>query len=89
MAVGDFLVMWCAEFVLHHLDILVGVPDRPAPLSEAIFVATLTMDGLLSAPRVGRWDETTYLMKVTGRVPLTDGERQELGAAAAKVPVIG
>jgi hypothetical protein len=27
----DFVAMWAVEFCVHHLDLLVGVPDRPGP----------------------------------------------------------
>jgi hypothetical protein len=85
----DFVTMWAVEFCVHHLDLLVGVPGRPGPRPGAVEVALNTVDGLLGRQRPARWDDLTYLRKATGRQPLDDADRQELGADVARYPVFG
>jgi hypothetical protein len=86
----DFLTMWAVEFCVHHLDLLVGVPERPGPPPSAVKIAVSTIDGLLGGlQRPARWDELTYLRRATGREPLDDADRDYFGAAAARFPVFG
>ncbi len=86
----DFLTMWAVEFCVHHLDLLVGVPDRPGPRPGAFELALSTIDGLLGElQRPASWDELTYLRKATGREPLDDADRDHLGKDVAKYPVFG
>jgi hypothetical protein len=86
----DFLAMWAVELCVHHLDLLVGVPDRLGPRPGAVEIALNTVDGLLEErQRPARWDELTYLLKATGRAPLDDADRDYLGAVAARYPVFG
>jgi len=86
----DFLAMWAVEFCLHHLDLLVGVPDRPGPRPGAVELALSTVDGLLGElQRPASWDELTYLRKATGRKPLDDADRDHLGASVSRYPVFG
>ena len=82
--------MWAVEFCVHHLDLLVGVPDRPGPRPAAFQLALSTIDGLLGElQRPASWDELTYLRKATGREPLDDADRDHLGKDVAKYPVFG
>ncbi|WP_431973902.1 hypothetical protein [Micromonospora haikouensis] len=41
------------------------------------------------AVRPAGWDDGDFLLRATGRVPLTDRERWELGEAAGWFPLIG
>jgi hypothetical protein len=49
------------------------------------------MDGLLSddAVRPAGWTDEEYLLKATGRLPLTDADRTELGEVAGWFPLLG
>ncbi|MEU8259708.1 maleylpyruvate isomerase N-terminal domain-containing protein [Micromonospora sp. NPDC048999] len=90
IAVPDLLATLTTEAVVHHLDLVVDLPDAPPPGAVALGVAVATLDGLLSdAVRPTCWDNQEYLLKATGRVPLTDHDRRELGEAAGRFPLLG
>ncbi|MCW3840297.1 maleylpyruvate isomerase N-terminal domain-containing protein [Micromonospora yasonensis] len=59
--------------------------------SDATRVAVATMDGLLSddAVRPAGWNDPEYLLKATGRLPLSDRDRRDLGEAAGWFPLLG
>lgn len=91
LRVPDFLATLTTEAVIHHLDLVVDLPDAPLPAAAPTSVAVATVDGLLSddAVRPTGWDDRDYLLKATGRVPLTDRDRRELGEAAGWFPLLG
>ncbi|WP_239312901.1 maleylpyruvate isomerase N-terminal domain-containing protein [Plantactinospora mayteni] len=89
LAVPEFLATLVTEAVVHHLDLTVDLPGGPERGGVAIAVATL--DGLLSdeAIRPADWSDTDYLLKGTGRLPLTAHDRLVLGEAAGWFPLLG
>jgi len=89
LAADDLLAMFAVEFAIHHLDLLVALPDRPGPVPAALDLAANTLDGLLGGQHPASWDEPTYLRKGTGRAPLDAADLAELGAAASRYPAFG
>ncbi|MEU5720948.1 maleylpyruvate isomerase N-terminal domain-containing protein [Micromonospora sp. NPDC047738] len=91
IAVPDLLATLTTEAVVHHLDLVVDLPDAPPPGAAAVSVAVTTVDGLLSddAVRPTGWDDREYLLKATGRIPLTDRDRRDLGESAGWFPLLG
>ncbi len=91
LTVPDLLATLTTEAVVHHLDLVVDLPGAPAPGAAATRVAVATMDGLLSddAVRPAGWDDHEYLLKATGRLPLDDRDRLELGEVAGWFPLLG
>lgn len=90
MEAEDILAMWTVEFVVHHLDLIAYLPERNGPLSAALALTARTLDGLLGASaRPLTWDDITYVLKSTGRVPLDAGDREFLGERAAGFPAFG
>ncbi|MFG2056294.1 maleylpyruvate isomerase N-terminal domain-containing protein [Micromonospora sp. NPDC048930] len=91
LRVPDFLATLTTEAVIHHLDLIVDLPDAPLPAETPTRVAVATVDGLLSddAVRPTGWDDPEYLLKATGRLPLTDRDRRDLGEAAGWFPLLG
>jgi len=85
----DLLGTWVVEFTMHHLDLLVGLPNRPDPSSGALEFTAWTLDQFLGAPRPGWWDIPTYVRKGTGRLPLSDTHRSRLGATEERYPAFG
>ncbi|MFL6124937.1 maleylpyruvate isomerase N-terminal domain-containing protein [Actinophytocola sp.] len=72
------------EALVHYLDMTVDLPGSPVPdLAPVRHV----LDGLLGS--TVPWDDLTYALKGTGRVPLTDDDREELGELAARFPLTG
>ncbi|WP_319463530.1 maleylpyruvate isomerase N-terminal domain-containing protein [Micromonospora sp. RTP1Z1] len=91
LRVPDLLATLTTEAVIHHLDLVVDLPDAPLPAELPTRVAAAPMDGLLTddAVRPAGWDDRDYLLRAAGRVPLTDRDRLELGEAAGWFPLIG
>ncbi|MEU4476617.1 maleylpyruvate isomerase N-terminal domain-containing protein [Micromonospora sp. NPDC023966] len=91
LRIPDFLATLTTEAVIHHLDLVVNLPHAPLPAEAPTRVAVATVDGLLSdeAVRPTGWDDRDYLLKATGRVPLSDRDRLELGEAAGWFPLLG
>ncbi|MFI7435264.1 hypothetical protein [Micromonospora haikouensis] len=91
LRVPDLLATLTTEAVVHHLDLIVDLPDAPPPAALPVRVAVASLCGLLSddAVRPAGWDDGDFLLRATGRVPLTDRERWELGEAAGWFPLIG
>jgi uncharacterized protein (TIGR03083 family) len=94
MAAEDILAMWTVEWVIHQLDLTAYLPgSRPAPTEEALALAVLTLDGLTGladgGARPSGWDDSGYVLKATGRVPLSAAERGFLGERAAGFPAFG
>ncbi|MET7821654.1 maleylpyruvate isomerase N-terminal domain-containing protein [Micromonospora zamorensis] len=91
LRVPDFLATLTTEAVVHHLDLTVDLPGAPPPSPLAVRVAVATMDGLLSddTVRPTAWDDHDFLLKATGRVPLTERDRPELGESAGWFPLLG
>jgi hypothetical protein len=90
MTAEDILAVWTVEWTIHQLDLTAFLPGtRPAPLPEAIDLTTSTLDGLLPDGRCPDWDEITYILKGTGRVPLDAADQDHLGDRAAGYPAFG
>ncbi|GAB3854372.1 maleylpyruvate isomerase N-terminal domain-containing protein [Micromonospora andamanensis] len=91
LRVGDLLDTLTTEAVVHHLDLLLDLPDASLPGPAATRVATATVDALLgaAATRPAGWNDHDYLLKAAGRVPLGEPERRALGGPAARFPVLG
>lgn len=90
MAAEDILAMWAVELVLHHLDLIARLPgERPGPPPEALALTARTLDGMLGGERPPSWNDITYALKGTGRVPLDAPEREFLGSRARRYPAFG
>ncbi|MGH9057614.1 MAG: maleylpyruvate isomerase N-terminal domain-containing protein [Acidimicrobiales bacterium] len=89
LSTDDLLAMWATELAIHHLDLLVALPDRYLPDARALAVAAQTVDSLLGRGRVAGWEDATYLQKATGRAALEPAEVAALGEHAARLPVFG
>jgi hypothetical protein len=91
LAVPHLLATLTAEAVIHHLDLVLELPDAPPPEPLATRVAVDTMDGLMSdeAVRPVGWSDADFLLKAAGRLPLTERDRHELGEVAGWFPLLG
>jgi len=92
LSVADLVATLITETVVHHLDLSVDLrsPAPPPPPPAALAVAVSTMDGLLSdeAVRPTSWSPTEYVLKGSGREPLTPRDRVDLGEAAGWFPLL-
>jgi Mycothiol maleylpyruvate isomerase N-terminal domain len=91
MAAADILAMWTVEWVIHQLDLTAYLPgSRPGPRPGALDLTARTLDGLLeTSARPQEWDDATYVLKGTGRIPLYDIDREYLGDRAIAYPAFG
>lgn len=88
LALPDLLATLAVEATIHLLDLTVDMPDRPEPETEPLRLVRRTLDGLLGAGTVRPdWDDSTYALKGTGRLPLVQADRQVLGPAADQFPL--
>lgn len=87
---ADFVATLVTEATVHHLDLTLELPDAPEPDPEGLQVAARTLDGLFGpeAWDVISWDTTTYVLKATGRLSLTEDDLDQLGGFAARLPLL-
>jgi uncharacterized protein (TIGR03083 family) len=85
--IADFIATLVVEATVHHLDLVANLAGSRAPAPEAVAIATITIDGLLKAPRPLGWGDETYILKATGRAPLNEADRTALGSAGDRIPV--
>ena len=90
LAVADFLATLVTEAVIHHLDMIVHLPTAPSPDRHAVALATRSLDGLLGSgvSRPDDWTAEEYLLKGTGRVPLSPRDRGALAEATERFPLL-
>ncbi len=90
LPVPDFVATLVTEAVIHHLDMIVSLPDAPEPTPEAVAIALSTMDGLAGADGLPvHWSEREALLKGSGREDLTAEDEQALGDRADLFPLLG
>jgi uncharacterized protein (TIGR03083 family) len=87
LSIADFIATLVVEATIHHLDLVANLDTPSCPPAAAVGITTATLDGLLQARRPDGWDEITYLLKATGREPLTEQDRVALGDAGNRVPL--
>jgi hypothetical protein len=63
--------------------------DRPGPAAGPLAEVRRVLDGLAGTALPARWDDVTAARRGTGREPLTDEDRAELGPAVAAFPLFG
>jgi hypothetical protein len=94
LTVPDLLATLATEAVVHHLDMTVNLDTAPGPDGRAVALAVRTLDGLLDSDQPRRagypagWTAEEYLLKGTGRLPLTGADRSSLGVLADRFPLI-
>lgn len=87
--VADFLTTFVVEAAIHHLDMLVELPDARRPSRRVLRLVRATLDGLLGVPGPSSWDDEQYALKATGRVALTDDDAATLGSLTDMFPLFG
>lgn len=88
LTVADLCSTLVVEAAVHHLD-LVAHLDRPGPAPGPLAEVRRVLEGLLGAPLPPGWDDVTAARRGTGREPLTEADRAELGGAVAAFPLFG
>ncbi len=90
LAVPDFIATLVFEATVHHLDLGLELSGE-APPDDALDLVAQTLDGLAGAdPRAATgWDDRTYALKSTGRLPIDQDENDILGDVAVRFPLMG
>ena len=88
LTVADFVDTLIVEVTVHYLDMTVNVAGPPVP-SEALSLTRSVLDGLLGAAVKVDWTDTEYVLKGTGRLPLTPDDVGSLGAGVDRFPLFG
>jgi uncharacterized protein (TIGR03083 family) len=86
---ADFIATLAFESAIHYLDLTVGLPSAPEPDPVVLALVRRVLDGLLGAPMPAGWDDRTYALKGTGRLPVSAAERSAIGQLAERVPLLG
>ena len=89
LAVPDFVATLVTEAVIHHLDLVVSLPDAPEPAPEATAIALATMDGLAGSDGLpAHWSEREALLKGSGREELSAEDQDVLGDRTEFFPLL-
>ena len=86
LTTGDLLATWAVEVAVHHLDLGRDLAVPPPP-SAALALTRRTLEALLQAPLPTDVDLDAVLLG-TGRRTPTGAERDALGTAAGRLPVL-
>lgn len=89
MTITDLLSTLAVEAVVHHLDMLLELPGKPTPKPGPVKLAADVLDALLGGVQRPEWDDRTWILKGTGREKLLPSERELLGGAVDRFPLIG
>lgn len=87
LTVEDFVSTLVLEASVHLLDLTLELPGEVPPAASTLVRDVL--EQILGSPLPPEWDDTTAVLKGTGRVPLDDADRRALGGAADRLPLLG
>jgi uncharacterized protein (TIGR03083 family) len=73
------------EAAVHHLDLLLDLPDAPRPPQEALDEVARVFSALAGVPLPAT---EAWALKGAGRLPLAGADRSLLGAAADRFPLL-
>lgn len=90
MRLGDWLVTRVISLAAHGLDVALSLDRPPWTTPPAHAVMAPVFRSLLGRdwPAGPGWTDARVLAVATGRAGLTDGERDLLGPAAARLPLL-
>ena len=88
LSVADFLDTLTTEAVIHHLDLTADLPAPPLPPAHPTEVTLATLQSLAGAPLPASWPAADTILKLTARLPLSDGDHATLGTVAPRLPLI-
>ena len=89
LTVADLVSTLVVEAVLHHLDIVVDLPDATQPSAAVLAHARTVFDGILCTPAPAGWDSVDYALAAGGRVIVPSSVAESLGVAAGRFPLLG
>ena len=88
LTAADFVHTLAVEGVVHHLDLTLELPARGLS-GDADGLVLNVLTGLFRGDLPEAWSPTEAILKGTGRLPLDDADRVDLGADADRFPLFG
>jgi uncharacterized protein (TIGR03083 family) len=88
LTAGDYLSAYVLEWTLHHLDLIVHLPDAAQPPAEALARSRQMLEEIAGAAFPASFSDTDALRIGTGRRTPDDAEKVALGELAAKLPLV-
>jgi uncharacterized protein (TIGR03083 family) len=88
LTVGDYLGAYVLESTLHHLDLIAHLPDAAEPPAEGLARSRAMVEKIAGVTFPASLSDSDALLIGTGRRVPTDAEKTELGALAAKLPLV-
>jgi hypothetical protein len=86
----DFLATLVTEATIHGLDLATALHRHPWASDGAMGITRATLVGLLGGepPPVLAWDDVTFVLKGTGRAPVTPDELSLLASRSGRLPLL-
>jgi Mycothiol maleylpyruvate isomerase N-terminal domain len=88
LTAGDYLSAYVLEWTLHHLDLIAHRPDAAWPPAAGLARSRQMLETIAAAAFPASFTDTETLLVGTGRRGPTDAQKAELGALAAKLPLV-
>jgi Mycothiol maleylpyruvate isomerase N-terminal domain len=88
LTAGDYLSAYVLEWTLHHLDLIAELPSVAGPPGETLAAARAALARIAGAPFPPSLADRDALLIGTGRRAPTEAERADLGALAARLPLV-
>lgn len=89
LRLDEFLTTRVLEVVVHGLDLTHALGRDAIASDRGIAMVCSTLEGLMGTEMPAGWSRLELVEKGTGRAPLTDRDKDMLGAAAAAFPLLG
>ncbi|MFE0680144.1 hypothetical protein ACFW17_05010, partial [Streptomyces sp. NPDC058961] len=88
LTTGDYLTAYVLEWTLHHLDLSDRLPDVAGPPAEGLARSRELLGAIAGAEFPASFSDTDALLIGTGRRAPTASQTAELGALAARLPLV-
>ncbi|MEV8020301.1 maleylpyruvate isomerase N-terminal domain-containing protein [Streptomyces sp. NPDC086554] len=88
LTAGDYLAAYVLEWTLHHLDLVAHLPDVAGPPAEGLARCREMIEQIAGAAFPASFSDQDTLLVGTGRRAPSAAEKAELGALAAKLPLV-
>lgn len=89
LSVAGFTATLVVEAAVHYLDMTLELPAAPPPAPGPLRLVREVLEGLAGVPLPAGWDDVSCALKGTGREPLAEQERGQLGPLAERFPLFG
>ena len=88
LTAGDYLSAYVLEWTLHHLDLIAHLPGAAGPPAAGLARSRQMLETIAAAAFPASFADRETLLVGTGRRVPTSAEKAELGALAAKLPLV-